>query len=186
MLYARKVRKNPKLSLTCEADKAKREKLGTVADDAPFTTAQKLVLGVFLAGMLLIVWGLVTQGWYMGELSAVFLAMGLISGLIARFSQQRIASEFVIGLKDFAFSAIVVGLARGVLVIADNGMIIDTILNGLATGLAGVPSAVYTTILYGVVNLLTILVPSSSSLAALTMPIFGPLTELMALNPEAP
>ena len=47
MLYARKVRKNPKLSLTCEADKAKREKLGTVADDAPFTTAQKLVLGVF-------------------------------------------------------------------------------------------------------------------------------------------
>lgn len=184
MLYARKVRKNPKLSLTYEADKAKREKLGTVADDAPFTTAQKLVLGVFLAGMLLIVWGLVTQGWYMGELSAVFLAMGLISGLIARFSQQRIASEFVIGLKDFAFSAIVVGLARGVLVIADNGMIIDTILNGLATGLAGVPSAVYTTILYGVVNLLTILVPSSSSLAALTMPIFGPLTELMALNPE--
>ena len=89
-------------------------------------------------------------------------------------------------MKDFAFSAIVVGLARGVLVIADNGMIIDTILNGLATGLAGVPSAVYTTILYGVVNLLTILVPSSSSLAALTMPIFGPLTELMALNPRAP
>ena len=79
MLYARKVRKNPKLSLTCEPIR-RSAKNWYVADDAPFTTAQKLVLGVFLAGMLLIVWGLVTQGWYMGELSAVFLAMGLISG----------------------------------------------------------------------------------------------------------
>ena len=88
------------------------------------------------------------------------------------------------GLKDFAFSAIVIGLARGVLVIADNGMIIDTILNAMAMGLADVAPAVYTTILYVVENLLTILVPSSSSLAALTMPIFGPLTEFVGLNPE--
>lgn len=75
-------------------------------------------------------------------------------------------------------------LQRGVLVIANNGMIIDTILNGMAEGLAGVPSAIFTSILYLLENLLTILVPSSSSLAALTMPIFGPLTELMGLNPE--
>lgn len=94
---------------------------------------------------------------------------------MARFSQQKIAQEFVVGLKDFAFSAIVIGLARGVLVIADNGMIIDTILNAMATGLSDVAPAVYTTILYVVENLLTILVPSSSSLQALTMPIFGPL-----------
>ena len=120
----------------------------------------------------------------MSELSAVFLAMGLLAGIIARFSQQKIAQEFVVGLKDFAFSAIVIGLARGVLVIADNGMIIDTILNAMAMGLADVAPAVYTTILYVVENLLTILVPSSSSLAALTMPIFGPLTELVGLNPE--
>lgn len=63
-------------------------------------------------------------------------------------------------------------------------MIIDTILNAMAMGLADVAPAVYTTILYVVENLLTILVPSSSSLAALTMPIFGPLTELVGLNPE--
>lgn len=184
VLYARKVRKHPELSLTYHDDKRKRQEMGAVDDDAPFTTAQKWILVVFLAGMALIVWGLVTQGWYMGELSAVFLAMGLIAGIVARFSQQKIAQEFVAGLKDFAFSAIVIGLARGVLVIADNGMIIDTILNAMATGLADVAPAVYTTILYVVENLLTILVPSSSSLAALTMPIFGPLTELVGLNPE--
>lgn len=184
VLYARKVRKNPELSLTFHDDKQKRLDMGAVDDDVPFTTAQKWILVVFLAGMALIVWGLVSQGWYMSELSAVFLAMGLLAGIIARFSQQKIAQEFVVGLKDFAFSAIVIGLARGVLVIADNGMIIDTILNAMAMGLADVAPAVYTTILYVVENLLTILVPSSSSLAALTMPIFGPLTELVGLNPE--
>ncbi|MFR0869015.1 MAG: YfcC family protein [Adlercreutzia sp.] len=184
VLYARKVRKNPELSLTFHDDKQKRLDMGAVDDDVPFTTAQKWILVVFLAGMALIVWGLVSQGWYMSELSAVFLAMGLLAGIIARFSQQKIAQEFVVGLKDFAFSAIVIGLARGVLVIADNGMIIDTILNAMATGLSDVAPAVYTTILYVVENLLTILVPSSSSLAALTMPIFGPLTELVGLNPE--
>lgn len=186
IMYARRVRKNPQSSLTYQDDLAKRKEfsLDGADDDAPFTRGHKLVLLVFLAGMLLIVWGLVTQGWYMGELSAIFLAMGIISGVIARFSQQRIASEFIAGLKDFAFSAIVVGLARGVLVIADNGMIVDTILNSLATGMEGVPAVVYTTILFVVIALLAILVPSSSSLAALTMPIFGPLTELMGLNPE--
>lgn len=132
------------------------------------------MLAVFIGGIALIVWGLVSQGWYMNELSAIFLAMGIISGIIAGFGQKRIAEEFVAGLKDFAFSAIVIGLARGVLVIANNGMIIDTILNGMAEGLAGVPSAIFTSILYLLENLLTILVPSSSSLAALTMPIFGP------------
>ena len=140
---------------------------------------------VFIAGMCLIIWGLVTQGWYMNEISAVFLAMGLLAGVIAGFSQDVIAQEFVAGIADFAFSAIVVGLARGILVIASDGMIIDTILNALATGLGGIPAVLFTTLLYAVENLLAILVPSSSGLAALTAPIFGPLTELMGLNPEA-
>ena len=64
-------------------------------------------------------------------------------------------------------------------------MIIDTILQALATALAGAPAAVYTTFMYIVLGLLSLLVPSSSGLAALTMPVMGPLTELMGLNPEA-
>lgn len=187
VLYARRVKKNPESSITFEDDIAK--KIEFAADesalDAEFTGRQKGVLAVFIAGMCLIIWGLVTQGWYMNEISAVFLAMGLLAGVIAGFSQDVIAQEFVAGIADFAFSAIVVGLARGILVIASDGMIIDTILNALATGLGGIPAVLFTTLLYAVENLLAILVPSSSGLAALTAPIFGPLTELMGLNPEA-
>lgn len=187
VLYARRVKKNPESSITFEDDIAKKVEFAAdeSALDAEFTGRQKGVLAVFIAGMCLIIWGLVTQGWYMNEISAVFLAMGLLAGIIAGFSQDVIAQEFVAGIADFAFSAIVVGLARGILVIASDGMIIDTILNALATGLGGIPAVLFTTLLYAVENLLAILVPSSSGLAALTAPIFGPLTELMGLNPEA-
>lgn len=187
VLYARRVKKNPESSITFEDDIAKKVEFAAdeSALDTEFTGRQKGVLAVFIAGMCLIIWGLVTQGWYMNEISAVFLAMGLLAGVIAGFSQDVIAREFVAGIADFAFSAIVVGLARGILVIASDGMIIDTILNALATGLGGIPAVLFTTLLYAVENLLTILVPSSSGLAALTAPIFGPLTELMGLNPEA-
>lgn len=187
VLYARRVKKNPESSITFEDDIAKKVEFAAdeSARDAEFTGRQKGVLAVFIAGMCLIIWGLVTQGWYMNEISAVFLAMGLLAGVIAGFSQDVIAQEFVAGIADFAFSAIVVGLARGILVIASDGMIIDTILNALATGLGGIPAVLFTTLLYAVENLLAILVPSSSGLAALTAPIFGPLTELMGLNPEA-
>lgn len=187
VLYARRVKKYPESSITFEDDIAKKVEFAAdeSALDAEFTGRQKGVLAVFIAGMCLIIWGLVTQGWYMNEISAVFLAMGLLAGVIAGFSQDVIAQEFVAGIADFAFSAIVVGLARGILVIASDGMIIDTILNALATGLGGIPAVLFTTLLYAVENLLAILVPSSSGLAALTAPIFGPLTELMGLNPEA-
>lgn len=187
VLYARRVKKNPESSITFEDDTAKKVEFAAdeSALDAEFTGRQKGVLAVFIAGMCLIIWGLVTQGWYMNEISAVFLAMGLLAGVIAGFSQDVVAQEFVAGIADFAFSAIVVGLARGILVIASDGMIIDTILNALATGLGGIPAVLFTTLLYAVENLLAILVPSSSGLAALTAPIFGPLTELMGLNPEA-
>jgi len=187
VLYARRVKKNPESSITFEDDIAKKVEFAAdeSALDAEFTGRQKGVLAVFIAGMCLIIWGLVTQGWYMNEISAVFLAMGLLAGVIAGFSQDVIAQEYVAGIADFAFSAIVVGLARGILVIASDGMIIDTILNALATGLGGIPAVLFTTLLYAVENLLAILVPSSSGLAALTAPIFGPLTELMGLNPEA-
>lgn len=187
VLYARRVKKNPESSITFEDDIAKKVEFAAdeSALDAEFTGRQKGVLAVFIAGMCLIIWGLVTQGWYMNEISAVFLAMGLLAGVIAGFSQDVIAQEFVAGIADFAFSAIVVGLARGILVIASDGMIIDTILNALATGLGGIPAVLFTTLLYAVENLLAILVPSSSGLAALTATIFGPLTELMGLNPEA-
>lgn len=187
MVYALKVKKNPESSLAYHDDIKKREEFGADGNllESEFTGRQKAVMAIFVLGLVAIIWGLVTQGWYMNEISAIFLAMALLAGVVSGMNEKEIAGEFVKGIADFAFSAIVVGLARGILVIANDGMIIDTILNTLATALAGVPPVVFTSILYVIDNLLSILVPSSSGIAALTIPIFGPLVELMGLNPEA-
>lgn len=187
MKYARRIKKNPKSSITYQDDFEKRVEF-SVTDESvamPFSGRQKGVLVVFAAGMGTIIWGLLTQGWYMDEISAVFFGMGILSGIVGGLSEHEMADEFVKGMADFTYAAVIIGLARSILVIAENGLIIDTILNSMATALSGVPTAVYTTFLYVVLGLLSFLVPSSSGLAALTMPILGPLTELVGVNPEA-
>lgn len=187
MMYARKVKKNPTSSITYHDDIAKRKEFAVVDQSVPevFTGRQKGVLLVFAAGMGLIVWGLITKGWYMDEISAVFVGMGILSGIVGGLNEREMAEEFVKGMADFAYAAVIIGFARSILVIAENGMIIDTILDFLANMLAGMPKVLYTSIMYVVLGLLSFLVPSSSGLAALTMPIIGPLTELMGVNPEA-
>ncbi len=187
VMYALKVKKNPEASPAFHDDIEKRKEFGADENllDSEFTGRQKAVMVIFVLGLAAIIWGLVAQGWYRNEISAIFLAMALLSGVVSGMNEKEIAGEFVKGIADFAFSAIVVGLARGILVIANDGLIIDTILNTPATALSGVPAVIFTSILYVVDNLLSILVPSSSGIAALTIPIFGPLVELMGLNPEA-
>ena len=187
MRYAKKVKDDPTSSITYQDDFEKRVEFSVTDDvmDVEFVGRQKGVLAVFAAGMCLIVWGLVTQGWYMDEISAVFTGMGILGGIVGGLSEREMAEEFVKGMADFAYAAVVIGLARSILVIAENGMIIDTILESLVNLLSGVPTPVYTTFLYIVLGLLSFLVPSSSGLAALTMPILGPLTQLVGVNPEA-
>ncbi len=187
MLYARKVKKNPQSSITYKDDVAKRVDFSVQDsnEDVPFTLRQKLVLIVFAVGMGIIVWGLVTRGWYMDEISMVFLAIGLLAGIIGGLGEKEIAETFVEGMQDFVYAAVIIGIARGILVVAESGMIIDTILNSLANMLAGMPAPIFTTMMYIVQSILTILIPSSSGLASLTIPVMAPLTELMGVNPEA-
>ncbi len=187
MRYALRVRKNPKNSIVYEEDYLKRADNAAEGglENTAFTGRQKGVLVVFLGGMVLMIWGLITQGWYMNELSGIYLAMGILSGIVGGLNEHQIAEEFVQGMKDFAYAAIIIGLARAVLVILEGGMVIDTVLYALATALADVPPAVYSVLLYVFLAVLSLLVPSSSGFAALTMPIIGPLTELMGLNIQA-
>ena len=185
VMYALKVKKNPEASPAFHDDIEKRKEfVRTRISSIASSPVAESRYGYFRAWTCRHHWGLVAQGWYMNEISAIFLAMALLSGVVSGMNEKEIAGEFVKGIADFAFSAIVVGLARGILVIANDGLIIDTILNTLVTALTGVPAVIFTSILYVVDNLLSILVPSSSGIAALTIPIFGPLVELMGLNPR--
>lgn len=185
MRYASKVHKNPQSSITYQDDVTKKEEFAMDEEDTRFNLQDKLVLVVFGLGMAAIVFGILKYGWYMDEISAVFLIMGILMGIVGGLKEKEIAEQFVIGVKDLAFAAVVVGVCRGILVIAENGMIIDTILNTLSSSLANIGTVAFTTVMYVVQSILTLLVPSSSALASLTMPIMAPLCDLQGVNPEA-
>lgn len=184
---AMKIKKNPENSITFQDDLQKRKEMG--GEDVDFnqnmTLRQKLVLATFVIGMVIVVFGLVNFGWYMNELSMCFLGMGILMGIFGGLTETEIAEEFITGVKDIAFAAMVIGFCSGIMVVAQDGKIIDTILNALSNLVANSNNVVFAAVLYVVQSLLTLFVPSSSGLAALSIPILAPLCDLHGVNPEA-
>lgn len=184
---AMKIKKNPENSITFQDDLQKRKEMG--GEDVDFnqnmTLRQKLVLATFVIGMVIVVFGLVNFGWYMNELSMCFLGMGILMGIFGGLTETEIAEEFITGVKDIAFAAMVIGFCSGIMVVAQDGKIIDTILNTLSNLVANSNNVVFAAVLYVVQSLLTLFVPSSSGLAALSIPILAPRCDLHGVNPEA-
>lgn len=183
---AMKIKKDPEKSITYQDDIAKKKEMASEIDfDQDITFRQKLVLATFVIGMVVVVVGLVKFGWYMNELSMCFFGMGILMGIFGGLNEKGIAEEFITGVKDIAFAAMVIGFCSGIMVIAQDGMIIDTILNALSNMIANSNNALFVGVMYVVQTILTLLVPSSSGLAALSMPVMAPLCDLHGVNPEA-
>ena len=186
MRYALKVRKNPEISPVFKSDKElKLAFSGSMEEQPEFSRSDRFILLTFIITLAVITWGLLSRGWYMTEVGAAFLACGLISGALAKMKPSKMAEHFVEGCKDFVYAAFIIGLARGILIVAEEGMIIDPILNSLSEFLGRIPTYAFTTLSLLAHNAITFFVPSSSGEAALTMPILAPLGNLVGVNPEA-
>lgn len=186
MWYAHRIKCYPHKSPVYENDRQTRAQfLSTRRAEVRFSLADRLIILAFVLALAVICWGLITRGWYMIEIGSVFLALGLFSGIVGRMSVSGMADSFVEGCKEFVYAAVVIGLARGILVVAENGRIIDTMLYGLSEMLEGLPQYAFTTLMLLGHNVITFFVPSSSGEAALTMPVLAPLGDLVGINKEA-
>jgi len=186
MWYAGRVRDNPESSSVFTSDRQLQRDLAVSQQDHPqFSVRDRVILAIFVIALVVVSWGLLTRGWYVAEIGAVFLACGLASGAVAKMSPSTIADHFVDGCKDFVYAAVAIGLTRGILVIAEQGMIIDPILNGLNDLLSDVPTYALTTLALFAHNIITFFVPSSSGEAALTMPVLAPLGDLVGINRDS-
>lgn len=143
---------------------------------------QVLVLLVLLSAIGLLVVGCLRWQWGLLELSGLFLAVALIGGLLGGLGADRLAEEFGKGCAAFASAALVVGLARGVLVVLDGARVTDTVLHGMASVVAGLPSWATVAGIYFVQIALSYLVPSGSGQAALSLPILAPLADLTGVT----
>lgn len=183
MLYARKVKKDPEKSVVYSLDQVNRESFkindGEIKE---FTKKDGAVLLVFGAGMAVMVWGVLAQGWYTQEISMIFMMIGVFGGIAGRLKQDEIADAFISGAKDLIYAALVIGLARGIILVAQDGKIIDTILNAAAGLLGGLPKTLFINLMLIIQNIICFFVPSSSGHAALTIPIMAPLADLVGVS----
>ncbi len=183
MRYAAKVKQNPQSSLTYDGDQASRARLELEQDDGPtmMTGTHRAVLLIFLLGMILLVFGVLRLDWYIEEIAGLFLLIGFAVAVAGRLNVNRTTDAFVSGAQTLVGTALVIALARSILVIAQDGHIIDTILHALSGLVEGFHPVFSAQMMFIVQTFLNFFVPSGSGQAALTMPIMAPLADLVGV-----
>ena len=135
--------------------------------------------------ILYLIVGVMGHGWYLPEISAIFLAMGILSGFANSEQTDTIIKQFLDGAKDMLSAAIVVGLAGGIIQILQDGHIIDPILHSLASLMGEAGRFVSLGVMYFIQTLINLIIPSGSAKAALTMPIMAPFSDVIGLSRQA-
>ncbi len=180
--YATKIKNNPELSIVRELELQEKENIIDLDQVKPMTGRDTLIIFTVVAGLVCIVYGVFQYGWYITEICAIFLAMGIVSGAIAGFNPSKMAQEFVAGAKGIVFGALVVGFARGILVVMQQGMIIDSLVHGMAQVISILPKSIAAVGMMVVQVIINFFIPSGSGQAAATMPIMTPLADVIGLT----
>lgn len=188
MRYAKKVKNDPSKSLVYnQREENKEHFLGSEEDEFPeFTKRRKIIIGVFALTFLVMIFGVIpfedlgitavpTLWWWFGELSTLFMTSAIIIGLIAGMSEKKIVNSFVSGASDLISVALIVAISRGITIIMNSGNISGTVLNYGENLLSNLGSISFTVLAYLFYIPLSFLIPSTSGLATLSMPILAPL-----------
>ena len=123
-------------------------------------------------------------GWDFPEFGALFFLMGVIVGVVGGLRLAGTADGFIDGFRSMAYAALLIGFARGIYVVLEQGQIIDTIVQGIFTPIAGLPVALSALGMMGMQTLVHFPVPSTSGQAVLTLPVLVPLSDLLGLSRE--
>lgn len=189
MAYAARVKRDPSRSVVGVG----AGKLHVSATETtPLTGRRKVILIVFAAAFVVMVYGVIpfedvglslpTLGWWFPELSALFLVGGIVVGLIDRMSETEIAETYVAGCADLLGVAFIIGISRGITVLMNDGQITDTVLHWGENALSGATPVRFVLLVFLIYLPLTMLIPSSSGLATLSVPIIAPLGQFAGVG----
>ncbi|MCR5303976.1 MAG: AbgT family transporter [Lachnospiraceae bacterium] len=183
MIYARLVKKTPKISEAYSYDQKYNKGKKIDLDNIPvFSARQMLALIIFIAGIGFSVWGVIVKGYYIDELSAVFLATGILAGIAGGLRPGEICERFIKGCQDMLFPGIMIGLANAAIHILEEANVMDTILHGLDGLIGDAPHALMACAMFIAHEILNVIVPSGSAQAKLTMPLMIPLADQVGLS----
>lgn len=186
MRYAHRVKADPARSVVAKQAEAHRKFfLKDAAGEKPeaaLSGTQKIVLVIFAVTFAVMIWGVSSQGWWMARMGALFFGAAIVIGVVARQGEKQLTGNFVDGARDLLGVALVVGLARGIVVIMEQGLIADTILHGAEQSLAGLGDFAFINLMFWIEIGMSFFVPSSSGLAVLSMPILAPLADFAGVG----
>lgn len=183
MWYAKRVKAQPTLSPTFELDQEKRkENVVDFADFAGMTKIHGAVLFIFGAFMLTMVVGVVKFEWYINEIAALFLVMGIAVGLVGRLNTDDFVAAFIHGARDLVTTALVIALARGTVILARDAHIIDTMLHALLPLVQSSSPIFAAQKMFIIQSVINFFIHSGTGQAALTMPIMAPLADLVGVS----
>ncbi len=183
MAYAARVKRNPAISPVYDLDRG-REKAETVLDGqaAGLTLRHRLILGTVLAGIIVLVLGILMLKWYMEEIAALFLVIGVLAGFIGGMGPSRVARGFIQGARDMVGVAFVIACGRAVLIVAQEGKILDTLLYDASRLISVFPRVVTAQMMFLIQSVINFFIHSGTAQAALTMPIMTPLSDLVGIS----
>ena len=183
MWYAARVKKTPELSPTYALDLEKRrEQPHGLGEFHGMTGRHKLVLAIFVGSLAIMVGGVVGYDWYIDEIAALFLTMGIVIGLVGKLDSTQIVEGFIQGARDLVGTALVIALARGTMILARDAHIIDTMLHSLMPLVQSSSPIFAAWKMFGIQTVINFFIHSGSGQAALTMPIMAPLADLVGVT----
>lgn len=181
MYHAYKVKNNPESSPVYEIDQAK-EKTVDLENVPPLTTRQSICLALLGLNFVGIIFGVLKYDFYMNEISAMFLIMGALSGVICGLKPNDICDAFLNGCKGMMMPCLAVAMCKAATILLDNAKIMDTIIHALAGMLDVFPSSIIAFGMFIIQDCFNLLVPSSSGQAAISMPIMAPLADIVGVT----
>ena len=183
--YAKKVRRDPKESLIYEdMDRIEERFLKGYDPDnvIPFNWRRILILLIFLAAFPIMIWGVSTGTWWFPEMSGLFLAVSIIIIFLSGLSEKEAVNTFIEGAADLIGVVLIIGVARAINIVMDNGMISDTLLFYSSSIIRNMNRGVFAAVQMILFSFLGFFIPSSSGLATLSMPIMAPLADTVGIS----
>lgn len=181
MLYARKVKKDKTKSIVYHLEQEEGHADQEV-EYQHFSKRQAFSLLIIVATILFNVFGIFMFDWTFNEMSANFLLSGIVAGLVSGLGMNGTFDALIEGMQNILFGAMIVGFAKGIVVILENGKIIDTIVHGMTTLLSNVPASLVIIAMFILQFLLNFFIPSGSGQALTTMPLMVPISDLLHIN----
>lgn len=188
--YCKRLKADPTFSYSYE-DREEFERIWSVSsanqEELSFNWKRKLILVLFVVGFPLMVWGVMTQGWWFPTMAASFLTFAIIIMFLTGagsdgFGEKKVVDAFVEGASSLVGVSLIIGLARGINMILNEGMISDTLLHFSSQLVKGMNGPLFIVMMFLIFFVLGFIVPSSSGLAVLAMPILAPLADTVEIQ----